>query len=87
MDPVLAGTVSAAVKDTLRFHAMPDNPAVTMRAGWRQGMDRTFETVEDMRLTSDSHFKTFVVHIPTYFTSHIIPLLIHYLPLSLIYPF
>lgn len=41
-------------------------------------MDRTFETVEDMRLPSDPHFKTLVVHIAAYFTSHIIPLLIHF---------
>jgi hypothetical protein len=84
---MLAGTVSTAVKDTLRLHAMTDDPAATVRAGWRQCLDGTFEAIEDMRLTTHSHFKTFVIHIPAYFTSLIVPLLIHYFPLSLAYPF
>jgi hypothetical protein len=79
--------MGTAIKDAFRLHAVTDDPAAAMRAGWRQGVDRTFEAIEDMRLTSNPHFKTFIVHIPTYFTSHVIPLLIHYLPLSLIHPF
>jgi hypothetical protein len=74
--------MGTAVKDAFRLHAMTDDAAAAMRAGWRQGMDRAFETIEDMRLTSNPHFKTFIVHIPTYFTSHVIPLLIHDFPLS-----
>ena len=84
MDAVLAGTVSTAIKNAVRLHAVPDDPATAVRAGGRQGVNGTFETIEDMRLTIDPHFETFVIHIPTYFTPHVIPLLIHNLPLSLI---
>jgi hypothetical protein len=84
---MLAGTMCTAVKDAIRLHAMTDDPAAAVRAGWRQCMDRTFKAIEDMRLTVDEHFKTFVVYVTAYFTSLMIPLLIHYLPLSLIYPF
>jgi len=79
---VLAGTVSTTIEHPVRFHAVANNPTAAVGAGWRQGVDGAFETIEDMRLTIDPHFKTFVVHVPAYFTSHIIPLLIHHLPLS-----
>ena len=84
MDAVLAGTVSTAIKNAVRLHAVPDDPAAAVRAGRRQGVNGTFETIEDMRLTIDPHFETFIIYIPTYFTPHVIPLLIHNLPLSLI---
>jgi hypothetical protein len=56
---------------------MTDDPAAAMGAGRGQGMDRTFETIEDVRLASDAHFKALIVHVPAYFTSLVIPLLIH----------
>ena len=79
---MLAGTVSTAIEYPVRFHAVTDNPAAAMGAGWRQGVDGTFETIEHMRLTIDPHFKTLIVHVSAYFTSPIIPLLVHHLPLS-----
>src|SRR6266540_5905534 len=72
VDSMLTGTVGTAVKDTIRLHAVTDDPATAVRAGWCQCMDRTFKAIEDMRLTSDPHLKTFIVHIPTHFTSLII---------------
>lgn len=83
---MLARAVSTAIKDPVCFHAVADNPAAAMGAGWRQGVDGTFETIEDMRFVPDPYLKTLVVHVPAYFASHIIPLLIHDLPLSF-YPF
>jgi len=85
IDSMLAGTMGTTVKDTFRFHTMTDDSAATMRAGRCQGMNRTFETIKDMRLASDPHFEAFIVHVTAYFTSHIIRLLIHHLPLSLIH--
>jgi len=84
IDSVLAGAMGAAIKDALCLHSMTDDPATTMGAGWCQGMDRAFKTIKDMRLAVDPHFEAFVVHIPAYFTSRVIPLLIHNLPLSFI---
>jgi hypothetical protein len=81
---MLAGTVSTAIKDALRLHPVPDDPAAAVRAGGRQGVDSTFKTIEDMRLAIDPYFETFIIHIPTYFAPHVIPLLIHDLPLSVI---
>jgi hypothetical protein len=78
IDPVLAGTVGTTIKDTLSLHAVTDDPAAAMGTGWCQGMDGAFKTIEDMRLAIDPHFKALIVHVPAYFTSHIIPLLIHY---------
>jgi hypothetical protein len=84
---MLTGAMGTAVKDTIRLHTMTDDPATAVRAGWRQRVDCTLKAIEDMRLTSDPQLKTFIVHIPTHFTSLIVPLLIHHFPLSLIYPF
>lgn len=81
-DSMLAGTMSTAIEDTIGFHAVTDDPATAVRAGGRQGVDGTFEAIEDMRLAVDPDFKTFVVHIPTDFTSLVILHLIHDLPLS-----
>ena len=80
-DSMLAGTVSTAIKHTLRLHSVADDPAAAMGAGRRQGVDGTFEAIEDMRLTVDPNFKAFIVHIPTDFTSPGILLSIHDLPL------
>jgi hypothetical protein len=84
---MLTGAVSTAIKDALRFHPMTDDPAATMGAGGCQGMDRAFETIKDMGFVIHLHFEALIVHVPAYFTSLVIPLLIHYLSLSLIHPF
>jgi len=39
------------------FHAMAQNPATTMIADWRQGMNRTLKTIEYMRLSGHRHFE------------------------------
>jgi hypothetical protein len=77
IDSVLAGAVGAAIEDTLCLHAVTNNPTAAVRAGWRQGLDGTLEAIEDMRLAAHPHFKTFIIHVAAYFTSFIIPLLIH----------
>jgi hypothetical protein len=83
MDSLLAGTMGTTVKDSLCLHAVTDDPTAAVRAGWRQCLNGTFKAIEDMGLTTHPHFKTLIVHVTAYFTAFIIPLLIHYLPLSL----
>jgi hypothetical protein len=84
---MLLCTMSTAIKDAIRFHAMTDHPAAAMRAGGRQRMDGTFETIEDVRLTLYAYFKTFIVYVAAYFTPQpIVPLcgscFVHRVPLS-----
>jgi hypothetical protein len=47
---------------------MTDDTTAAMGAGWRKGMDRTLEAIEDVCLTAHSHLETFIVRIATYFT-------------------
>jgi hypothetical protein len=86
VDPMLLGAVRAAIKHAVGFHAMTDDPAPTMGAGRRQCMDGTFKTIENMGRTAHAYFKTLIVHVSAYFTSHTIVGLclsfIHRLPLS-----
>jgi len=77
IDPMLTGAVGTAIKDALRLHPVTDDPAATMGTGWGQGMDRAFETIKDMGFAVDPHFEAFIIHVATYFTSLVIPLLIH----------
>jgi hypothetical protein len=79
--------MGATIEDTLRLHAVTDNSAATMGAGWRQGMNGTLEAIENMRFPANPHFKTFVIHIATYFTSVVIPLLVHLFASFFCYPF
>jgi hypothetical protein len=74
---MLAGAMGATIKNAFSLHAVTNDPAATMGAGRCQSMDRTFETIEDVRLPSDPHFKALIVHVPAYFASLGIPLLIH----------
>jgi hypothetical protein len=78
MHSMLAGAVGTAVKDSICLHAVPDDPTAAVRTGGRQGVNSTFKAIENMRLTTYPHFKTFIVHVTAYFTALIIPLLIHY---------
>jgi len=73
LNAILTCTVGAAVKNLIRFHAMTDDPAITMRASWRKRMDGTLKTVECMRLTVQSHFKAFIVFVSAYFTCADVP--------------
>ena len=83
-DSFFRRAMSTAIVAFGSLNAMAYYSALTMLASGRQCVNGTFETIEDMRLTIDPHFETFIIHIPTYFTPHVIPLLIHNLPLSLI---
>ena len=49
------------------LHAVPDHPAVAVRANRRQRVDRTFETIEGVMLASHNHFERLVILIFTNF--------------------
>src|SRR5687767_11363929 len=88
MNPVLLSTVGTAIEDAICLHAVTNHPAPAMRASGRQRVDGTFETVEDVRFTLHSYFKTLIVYITAYFTPPaVVPLccshVSHCLPLSL----
>jgi hypothetical protein len=55
--------MNAAIDLSVGFYAMPDNPAVTVRADRRQRVDRAFETIECVMLPGYDHFKRLVVFI------------------------
>jgi hypothetical protein len=66
---MLAGTVGAAIKFAIaNLHPVTDNHTATMGALGRKGMDRTFETVKHMFLSTDHHGKSLVILISTDFT-------------------
>jgi hypothetical protein len=44
----LASAVGAAKDLVSRFHAMTNDPAITVSASWSQGLDGALEAVEDM---------------------------------------
>jgi hypothetical protein len=67
-DTMLAGAISAAIQSIGGLHPMTDDPAATVRAGWRKCMDGALETVECMRLSTYSHLEAFVVGVATHFT-------------------
>jgi hypothetical protein len=47
--------------------AVPHDSAAATRTGRRQRVNGAFETVEDVRLTSETDFERFVVIVPTHF--------------------
>jgi hypothetical protein len=51
----------ATVERAVRFDAMSDDLAVTMRACWREQMDGAFEAVEGVRCATLHHFEGLVV--------------------------
>jgi hypothetical protein len=71
LDAVLTGAMRTTIEDALTLHAVPDHAAATVSAGGRQGMDGALKAVKHVRLTAHTDFKTFVVHIPAHFTSHL----------------
>jgi hypothetical protein len=71
LDAMLAGAMRTTIEDALTFHAVPNHAAAAVCAGGRQGMDGAFKAIEHMRLTTHADFKTFVVHVPAHFTSHL----------------
>jgi hypothetical protein len=60
--------MSAAVDSFIFLHAMPDYPAPAVGAGRSQGMNGTFEAVEDMFFPADANFKGLVVIVSASFT-------------------
>ena len=45
------------------LHAVPNNPAVAVRANRRERVDRALETVEGVTLPADDHFKRLVIFV------------------------
>jgi pectin methylesterase-like acyl-CoA thioesterase len=57
-----ARAVDAAENLSISFNAVPDNPAIAMRANRRQRMDGALETVESVLPAAD-HFKRLVIFV------------------------
>ncbi len=55
--------MNAAIDLCVGFHAMPDDPAVAVRANRRQCVDRAFEAIECVMLSGYDHFKRLVIFI------------------------
>jgi len=58
-----ARAVDAAEDLSVGFNAMPDNPAVAVRANRSQRVDRAREAVERVALSTNDHFKRLVIFI------------------------
>ncbi len=64
--------MDAAEDLTALLHAVPNNPAVAVRANRRERMNRALETVEGVMLAGNDHFKRLVIFIFANFAfSHI----------------
>jgi len=50
------------------FHAMTDDSAAAVRAGWSHYLDRTFKAIENVAIAIRNHFEAFVIIISTKFT-------------------
>ncbi|MGB9474463.1 MAG: hypothetical protein WCE87_05265 [Candidatus Udaeobacter sp.] len=55
--------MNAAEDFPVCFYAMPHNPAVAVRADWRQRVDCTLEAIECVVLPGYHHFKRLVIFI------------------------
>jgi len=60
--------MDAAEDLAVLLHAVPDNPASTMRTNRCQSVNRTFEAVEGVTFSGHDHFECFVVLVFTSFT-------------------
>ncbi len=60
--------MDAAEDFSALLHAVPDHPAVAVRANRRERVDRAFETIEGVMLASHNHFERLVILIFTNFT-------------------
>jgi hypothetical protein len=58
-----ARAVDAAEDLSVGFNAMPDNPAVAVRANRSQRVDRALEAVERVALSTNHYFKRFVIFV------------------------
>jgi hypothetical protein len=59
----LARAVDAAEDFSVSFNAVPDDPAVAMRANRRQRVDGALKAIEGMTLPADDHFKRLVIFV------------------------
>ena len=55
--------MDAAEDLSVGFNAMPDNPAVAVRANRSQRVDRALKAVERVALSTNDHFKRLVIFI------------------------
>jgi len=58
-----ARAVDATENLSIRFNAMSDDPAMAMRANWRERVNRAFEAVERVVLPANDYFKRLVIFI------------------------
>jgi hypothetical protein len=68
MHTMLAGTVGTTEEGVGRLHAVTDNAAAAMRAGWRQRMDGALKAIEYVCLAAHTDFETFIIGIAAYLT-------------------
>ena len=62
-----ARAVDATENLSIRFNAVSDDPAIAMRANWRERVNRAFEAVERVVLPANDYFKCLVIFIFTNF--------------------
>lgn len=58
-----ARAVDAAENLSVSFNAVPNNPAIAMRANRCQRVDGALETVEGVVLSANDHFKRLVIFV------------------------
>jgi hypothetical protein len=58
-----ARAVDAAEDFSVSFNAVPDDPAVAIRANRRQRVDGALEAVEGVTLPADDYFKRLVIFV------------------------
>src|SRR5215211_1026189 len=63
-DAFLRGAVRAAEHAPVALHAVADDPAATVAADGREGMDRALEAVERVSRSVDRDLKRLVVVVP-----------------------
>lgn len=64
-DTCLRGTVRATEHHAIRLQAVPDDPALAVRAARRKEMDCAFEAVERLDVTTEVDLERFVVVVAT----------------------
>jgi hypothetical protein len=64
----VAGAVCAAEHFAVGLDAMADNPAATVDANWRQGVDRTLEAIENVYVAVEVNLKRLVIVVTADFT-------------------
>ena len=58
-----ARAVDATENLSISFNAVPDDPAIAMRANRRERVDGAFEAVESVVLPADDYFKRLVIFV------------------------